>query len=471
MTCDSDAPVGAQLKPRIFSDEVKDTCQSVTVNHKLKRRLPESWYFGNVGNVQFGEIVPVNRGTIVLTMPDKRLLGIGFVLCFIYVQIKSTEGVSSKGFAATNLQSLQWRGLIDPCPIEPNNASFEQGHGNNLRLQLHHVYSSCSPIKRPANMSLAEVAQKILASDVARENSYTVYSSGDLLSWVASGETIGTGNYIVRVGFGTPSSGMYVLIDTGSDITWIQCDPCPQCYKQRDALFQPMGSTSYRALPCNSTTCQQLKSFAKYRILHLDVDMPIKTSSAFGEVFSYCFPSVSSSVPSGFLHFGEAAILDYDVQFTPFVGSRSSSSQYFIKMTNVSVGDDILAISTAIMVDSGTVISRLEQSIYGKLRDTFNQNMPKLQIASPVSPFDTCFQVSSIYEINIPLITLHFQNNVDLHLTPVHVLYPADEGVMCFAFAPSSSGRSVLGNFQQQTYKFVYDIPNARLGISALECN
>ncbi|XP_057834133.2 aspartyl protease family protein 2 [Cryptomeria japonica] len=465
-------------------------------------------------------------------MPDKRLLGIGFVLCFIYVQIKSTEGVSSKGFAATNLQSLQWRGLIDPCPIEPNNASFEQGHGNNLRLQLHHVYSSCSPIKRPANMSLAEVAQKILASDVARENSYTVYSSGDLLSWVASGETIGTGNYIVRVGFGTPSSGMYVLIDTGSDITWIQCDPCPQCYKQRDALFQPMGSTSYRALPCNSTTCQQLKSFAKvclnsscnYRVSYGDssttkgdfsldtltltssdtnlvsvpdfafgcghankglfsgaagllglgqssIGFPSQTSSAFGEVFSYCFPSVSSSVPSGFLHFGEAAILDYDVQFTPFVGSRSSSSQYFIKMTNVSVGDDILAISTAIMVDSGTVISRLEQSIYGKLRDTFNQNMPKLQIASPVSPFDTCFQVSSIYEINIPLITLHFQNNVDLHLTPVHVLYPADEGVMCFAFAPSSSGRSVLGNFQQQTYKFVYDIPNARLGISALECN
>lgn len=461
-------------------------------------------------------------------MADKTLLRFGIVMCLIYAE--SSQGLSHQGFAVTKVASLQWLGLRDPCTSNINNSSVKAQDGNNLRLQIHHMYSSCFPVKK-SNLSWNMAALEMLQSDIARENAYT-NASGELDSWVASGETIGTGNYIVRVGFGTPSSGMYVLIDTGSDITWIQCDPCPQCYKQQDALFQPMGSTSYRPLLCNSTECQQLQSFTKvcmnnscsYRVSYGDnsttkgdfaletltltssdssmvsvqnfafgcghankglfsgaagllglgrnsIGFPSQTSSYFGQVFSYCLPSVSSSVPSGFLHFGEAAIMDYDVQFTPLVSSRSNPSQYFVNLIAISIGDDLLSVSATIMVDSGTVISRLERSLYARLKDAFNQNMPRLQTALPVAPFDTCFRVSSVYEISMPLITVHFQNSVDLHLTPVHILYPADDGIMCFAFAASTNGRNVLGNFQQQTYRIVYDIPNARLGISALECN
>lgn len=464
-------------------------------------------------------------------MADKKIIGhehVGiFVLCLVYIQ--STKAVSSNGFALINLESLQWRGLTDPCPVGKN-ASFNLDE-NSMRLQIHHIYGSCSPI-RPANVSWLVLARWILQSDVARENASWVVSPEDLESWVASGQTIGTGNYIVRVEFGTPSSGMFLLIDTGSDITWIQCDPCPQCYKQQDSLFQPAGSASYRPLPCNSTTCQQLQSFSQsclnsscnYRVSYGDksttrgdfaletltlrsddtslvsvpnfafgcghankglfngaaglmglgkssIGFPVQTSVAFGKVFSYCLPSVSSTIPSGFLHFGEAAILDYDVQFTPLVASRSGTSQYFVNMTGINVGDELLLIAATVMVDSGTVISRFDQSVYGRLRDAFTQNLPDLQTAVSVAPFDTCFHVSSADDINIPLITLHFGDDVELRLSPVHILYPADDGVMCFAFAPSSSGRSVLGNFQQQNLRFVYDIPKSRLGISAFECN
>eukprot|EP01018_Ginkgo_biloba_P014247 Gb_03448 [translate_table: standard] len=473
-----------------------------------------------------------------LAMKDKKLFRNGDVgtsilcvlICLAYLQ--STEEAGFRGFALTNVASLQWESLNYPCPVaETADFDPEQQIGNNMRLQLHHIYGSCSPI-RPSNVWWPQLALDILQNDVAHERASVVRSSGDFSSWVASGQTIGTGNYIVRVGFGTPPTGMFLLIDTGSDITWIQCDPCPQCYKQQDSLFRPMGSTSYKPLSCNSTSCQQLQSFTKaclnssckYRVSYGDnstttgdfaldtltlrssdtslvsvpnfafgcghankglfkgaaglmglgqssIGFPSQTSLAFGKVFSYCLPSVSSSVPSGFLHFGEAAILDYDVQFTPFVPSSSNPSQYSIRMTGISVGADLLAISATVMIDSGTVISRLQQAAYARLRDTFNQNMPNLPTAPPVAPFDTCFHISSVDDINIPLITLHFQNNADLSLTSVHILYPADDTTMCFAFAPSSSGRSVIGNFQQQNLKFVYDIPNARLGISTLECN
>lgn len=451
-----------------------------------------------------------------------------FALCLL-AYLKLARGDHSNGFALTSLESLQWRSLTDPCPVGKN-PTFDLDE-NNLRLPIHHIYGSCSPI-RPANVPWPVLALRILQSDVARENASAVGSYEDLESWVASGQTIGTGNYIVRVGFGTPSSGMFLLIDTGSDITWIQCDPCPQCYKQQDSLFQPAGSATYKPLPCNSTTCQQLQSFShsclnsscNYRVSYGDksttrgdfaletltlrsddtslvtvsnfafgcghdnkglfngaagllglgkssIGFPAQTSVAFGQVFSYCLPSVSSTIPSGILHFGEAAILDYDVQFTPLVASRSSPSQYFVSMTGINVGDEFLPMSATVMVDSGTVISRFEQSAYGRLRDAFTQNLPGLQAALSVAPFDTCFHVYSAVNINIPLITLHFKDDAELRLSPVHIPYPADDGVMCFAFAPSSSGHSVLGNFQQQNLRFVYDIPKSRLGISAFECN
>ena len=41
-----------------------------------------------------------------------------------------------------------------------------------------------------------------------------------------SGSTIGTGNYVVTVGLGTPKRDLTFIFDTGSDLTWTQCEPC-----------------------------------------------------------------------------------------------------------------------------------------------------------------------------------------------------------------------------------------------------
>ncbi|RID42396.1 hypothetical protein BRARA_J02280 [Brassica rapa] len=41
-----------------------------------------------------------------------------------------------------------------------------------------------------------------------------------------SGRTLGSGNYIVTVGIGTPKHDLSLVFDTGSDLTWTQCEPC-----------------------------------------------------------------------------------------------------------------------------------------------------------------------------------------------------------------------------------------------------
>lgn len=66
------------------------------------------------------------------------------------------------------------------------------------------------------------------------------------------------GEYITTVTLGTPGRVFSVIVDTGSDLTWVQCSPCSDCYPQNQSLFSPSMSTSYSKLPCNSALCTGL---------------------------------------------------------------------------------------------------------------------------------------------------------------------------------------------------------------------
>lgn len=76
-----------------------------------------------------------------------------------------------------------------------------------------------------------------------------------------SGKTVGSGNFVVTVGVGTPKQDLTLIFDTGSDLTWTQCKPCVKyCYQQKEPIFDPTRSTSYLNFSCASTSCSQLAS-------------------------------------------------------------------------------------------------------------------------------------------------------------------------------------------------------------------
>nr|XP_010908909.2 protein ASPARTIC PROTEASE IN GUARD CELL 2-like [Elaeis guineensis] len=81
------------------------------------------------------------------------------------------------------------------------------------------------------------------------------YSSEDFGSEVVSGLEEGSGEYFVRVGVGSPPREQYMVIDSGSDITWVQCQPCSQCYHQADPVFDPAQSASFYSIGCDSAVC------------------------------------------------------------------------------------------------------------------------------------------------------------------------------------------------------------------------
>ncbi|XWS16567.1 hypothetical protein CRYUN_Cryun34aG0099800 [Craigia yunnanensis] len=73
---------------------------------------------------------------------------------------------------------------------------------------------------------------------------------------LTSGVELGTLNYIVTVELG--GRKLTVIVDTGSDLTWVQCQPCKSCYDQKEPLFNPSASPSYQTVLCNSSACQSL---------------------------------------------------------------------------------------------------------------------------------------------------------------------------------------------------------------------
>ncbi|KAA0058691.1 aspartyl protease family protein [Cucumis melo var. makuwa] len=77
---------------------------------------------------------------------------------------------------------------------------------------------------------------------------------------ISSGARLQTLNYIVTVGIGGQNSTL--IVDTGSDLTWVQCLPCRLCYNQQEPLFNPSNSSSFLSLPCSSPTCLALQPTA-----------------------------------------------------------------------------------------------------------------------------------------------------------------------------------------------------------------
>ncbi|KAK6243643.1 hypothetical protein QUC31_010052 [Theobroma cacao] len=54
--------------------------------------------------------------------------------------------------------------------------------------------------------------------------------------------------YLMNISIGTPPFEILAITDTGSDLTWTQCEPCPECYKQDAPLFNPKSSSTYKRL-------------------------------------------------------------------------------------------------------------------------------------------------------------------------------------------------------------------------------
>ncbi|CAN0889609.1 Aspartyl protease family protein 2 [Linum grandiflorum] len=203
-----------------------------------------------------------------------------------------------------------------------------------------------------------------------------------------------------------------MVLDTGSDIVWLQCAPCKKCYSQADPVFDPRKSSSYAGIPCAAPLCRRLDSpgcnskkqtclyqvsygdgsfttgefstetltFRKTRVARVAVgcghdneglfvgaagllglgkgklSFPAQTGRRFNRKFSYCLVDRSASAKPSSMVFGDKAV-SRTARFTPLISNPKLDTFYYVELLGMSVG--------------GTRVPRITPSLF-KLDPTGN---------------------------------------------------------------------------------------------------
>ncbi|KAL3512273.1 hypothetical protein ACH5RR_024990 [Cinchona calisaya] len=404
------------------------------------------------------------------------------------------------------------------------------------------LYPRDSIIKPQQYESYSSLISSRLAADVARANfinsklqlalSKSQVKTDILPEDLEVPVTHGPGGYAARIGVGQPAKEFHLITDTGSDINWVQCQNCKECFLQSDPKFDPSKSTTYKSLTCKSQQCTSLRTrnctksnkclygvpygdgsftignlatetlsfgnsgsvdnvaigcgrvnrgnFGGFAgILGLGGSVLALPSQIKATSFSYCLVNIDSS-SSTTLEFNSPS--PCDSVLVPFVTNPSFDVYYYVELTGITVGGHQISIpasvfqigndgNSGIILDSGTTVTQLEAQVYKSLRDTFvkyTQNLPK---ASGFQILDTCYDLSSSSNVTVPKISFQFSGGKTVSLPPENYLIPVtSNGKFCLAFTATSQIVSIIGNTQQQGFRVTYDLANKLIGFSPNKC-
>ncbi|XP_042477512.1 aspartic proteinase nepenthesin-1-like [Macadamia integrifolia] len=101
---------------------------------------------------------------------------------------------------------------------------------------------------------------KQVSAPTGAPESITDDSTGSLVATLESGVTLGSGEYFMDVFVGTPPKHFSLILDTGSDLNWIQCLPCHDCFEQNGPFYNPQESSSFHDISCHDPRCQLVSS-------------------------------------------------------------------------------------------------------------------------------------------------------------------------------------------------------------------
>ncbi|KAJ9172828.1 hypothetical protein P3X46_016029 [Hevea brasiliensis] len=116
-----------------------------------------------------------------------------------------------------------------------------------------------SRLKKDKEQQKKVLKQPVVASAASPE-SYATGISGQLMATLESGVSLGSGEYFMDVFIGTPPKHFSLILDTGSDLNWIQCVPCLDCFEQNGPYYDPKDSTSFRNISCQDPRCHLVSS-------------------------------------------------------------------------------------------------------------------------------------------------------------------------------------------------------------------
>ncbi|KAK6137185.1 hypothetical protein DH2020_029072 [Rehmannia glutinosa] len=287
------------------------------------------------------------------------------------------------------------------------------------------------------------------------------------------------GEYLMKIRIGTPPVEILAIVDTGSDLTWTQCLPCPECYKQEAPLFDPKNSKTYTNVSCNSLECQLSDSLdcsenatsCKYDVLYQNYSFSRGDRRRFqrknfrhrglGGGRVSIVRQLEKSIEEAYDTFYYAAIEGFSV------GKKKLEYNY-----SVSKSDSNKASLGQIIIDSGTTLTVLPRYLYQGLESAMEKAIINgKRVTDPRGFIDgLCYEVGSNGGLKFPPVIAHFLGG-DLVLPEETTFVEVKKGVVCLSLvATDGSTASILGNLQQRNYLIEFDLDNHNLNFLPTDC-
>ncbi|KAL0740941.1 hypothetical protein Bca4012_082454 [Brassica carinata] len=333
-----------------------------------------------------------------------------------------------------------------------------------------------------------------------------------------------TSEYLMKLKIGTPPVEIEAVVDTGSEVIWTQCVPCLNCYKQRNPIFDPSKSSTYKEKTCNISdpSCDYTliygdQSYSKGRLATETVsiqstsghsyEMPetvigcshnssgfITTASgivglswrslslifqmgkSMDGAFSYCFSPERTSKIS----FGSNPIVAGDgTVSTPMFFRKEKPGFYYLNLDAVSVGKTRIetlgtpfhAVDGNMVIDSGTTLTYLPASYCSLVREAVEKVVTAERVT--YSDFDTLCYKTNAMDI-FPVITMHFSVGADLVFDRNNTYVALNGEAICLAImcAPMTpiAEEALFGNRAQNNFLVGYDHSSLKVSFKPTDC-
>ncbi|KAM0862775.1 hypothetical protein ACQ4PT_044592 [Festuca glaucescens] len=393
-------------------------------------------------------------------------------------------------------------------------------------VPLNHREGPCSPVvsseKKPTFTELLRRDQ-LRAGYVSRKFSNNHRANSGLQSSEVTvpttlGSSLDTLEYVITVELGSPAVKQNMIIDTGSDVSWV--------HASSGSPFDPTKSSTYVPLSCGAAACAQLggegnscsNSQCQYIVMYGDgsnttggygsdklaltasetVDnfqfgcsqveegfkdktdglmglggdtqsLVSQTAATYGKAFSYCLPPTSSS--SGFLTLGAPSSTS-GFAMTGMLRSQQARTFYGALLQGLSVGGKLVDVAPSVfsagsVMDSGTIITRLPPTAYKAFSSAFKEGMKQYPTAPRRSILDTCFDFDGQDNVTIPSVALVFHGGAVVDLDANGIIFGS-----CLAFTSTDDDGTtgIIGNVQQRTLEVLYDVGQSVLGFRPNAC-
>ncbi|KAJ0042687.1 hypothetical protein Pint_17130 [Pistacia integerrima] len=160
--------------------------------------------------------------------------------------------------------------------IQCSTSAFATSHSSSMRMELIHRHAHHLSTRPKTQL---ELIKDLLHSDIIRQKMIaykrrislsprrdaletTNTSSTAIEMPLSAGRDYGTGMYFVEFKVGTPAQKFTLVVDTGSELTWVNCryNCGANCTTKgrldKRRVFKGDFSSSFKTVPCFSQTCK-----------------------------------------------------------------------------------------------------------------------------------------------------------------------------------------------------------------------